>query len=94
MQSFIRAAMYDVSEVDAESGHAIPSEYVSKLMQATLRMPPYKTSMALDFERNRPLELEAILGNVVRTADALRVTTPILHTLYALAKMVEGARAA
>jgi 2-dehydropantoate 2-reductase len=93
-QAFVRGAMKEVCDVAAASGHAIASEYVEKLLQATLKMGRYKTSMALDYEQHRPLELEAILGNVIRTADALRVDTPILHTLYALAKMVEGAQSA
>jgi 2-dehydropantoate 2-reductase len=93
-QAFIRAAMNEVCDVAGRSGYPIASEYVDKLVQATLKMGHYKTSMAQDFAANRALELEAILGNVVRTADSLRVNTPILHALYALTKMVEGARAA
>ena len=55
-------------------------------------MPAYKTSMALDYENERAMEIEAILGNVVRAARRLGVPAPTLEAVYALAKMVEGAR--
>jgi hypothetical protein len=29
-------------------------------------MPPYKTSMLLDYENGHPMETEAILGNALR----------------------------
>jgi 2-dehydropantoate 2-reductase len=44
--------------------------------------------MALDFEAKRPLELEAILGNALRVGRQHDVASPVLETLYALAKMV------
>jgi 2-dehydropantoate 2-reductase len=53
-------------------------------------MPAYKTSMALDYENGRPMELEAILGNTVRAAGKLGVATPNLDAIYALATMVAG----
>jgi len=65
---------------------------IDKLIAVTRKMPPYKTSMALDYEQGRPLEIEAILGNIVRTARRCNVRAPRLETLYAIAKMVEGAR--
>jgi 2-dehydropantoate 2-reductase len=58
----------------------------------TSSMPAYKTSMALDYENGRPMEIEAILGNVVRAARKLHVATPALDAIYAIAKMVEGSR--
>ena len=52
-------------------------------------MPPYKTSMVLDYENHRPMEVEAILGNVVRAGRRAGVQIPMLEALYAITKMVE-----
>ena len=52
-------------------------------------MPPYKTSMRLDFEAGRPMETEVILGNAVRAGQRAGVAIPTLATLYALMKLRE-----
>ena len=51
-------------------------------------MPAYHNSMALDFLNGRPMEIEPILGNVVRTAERLGVPVPRLATVYALIRLL------
>jgi 2-dehydropantoate 2-reductase len=92
-RTFIRDAMLEVCAVAAADGHPQSPKLVEALIAATLKMPAYKTSMALDQENGRPMEIEAILGNVVRAARKLGVSTPKLDTIYALARMVEAANA-
>jgi 2-dehydropantoate 2-reductase len=86
----VRTAMLEVAAVAAAAGYAIAPEVIDKLIEATLAMPAYKSSMALDFENGRPLELEAILGNVVRAAHQRDVAVPTLDAIYRIAKMVEA----
>jgi len=45
--------------------------------------------MLQDYESKRPLEVEAILGNTVRIARRLDVSTPHLDALYALLETVD-----
>src|SRR5512138_2187863 len=90
-QDFIRATMHEISATAAAAGHPLDGALIDKLIQGTLAMPPYKTSMAIDFEHGRPMEIEAILGNVVRTARQFGVPVARLETIYAVAKMIEGA---
>ncbi len=90
-REFIRTTMLEISATAHAAGHPIDAALIDKLIQGTLAMPPYKTSMAIDFENDRPMEIEAILGNVVRTARRLGVPVPRLETIYAIAKMIEGA---
>lgn len=87
---FVRTAMFEVAAVAAAAGYAIAPESIDKLIEATQAMPPYKSSMALDFESGRPMEIEAILGNVIRAARQRNVTVPTLDAIYRLAKMVEA----
>ena len=46
--------------------------------------------MGQDWRAGRPLEIEPILGNVVRIARRLGVTVPRLEALYALVLMAQA----
>ncbi len=48
-----------------------------------------KASMARDFERGRPTELEAITGALVRMAAARGIEVPVSRTAYALLRLRE-----
>jgi 2-dehydropantoate 2-reductase len=93
-RAFVRAAMEEVCATAAAAGHSLHPKLIDQYIAGTLGIPAYKTSMALDYENGRPMEIEAILGNTVRAARNHGVATPILDTLYALAKMIEGKRLA
>ncbi len=85
-----RAVMEEVVALAAADGWPLPPDVVRKNMDDTRVMEPYKTSMCLDFENGRPLEVEAILGNAVRAGRRLGVRTPHLDTLYALLRQVDA----
>nr|WP_298727140.1 2-dehydropantoate 2-reductase [uncultured Steroidobacter sp.] len=87
--AFIQRAMEEVCAVAAAAGYPMPPKLIEQLIGSTRAIPPYHTSMAQDYRNGRPMEIEAILGNTVRAARRHGVGTPILETLYALAKMIE-----
>lgn len=87
--AFIRRAMEEVCAVAAAAGHPMHPKVIEQFISSTKPIPPYFTSMALDYKYGRPMEVEAILGNTVRAARKHGVSTPILETLYALTKMIE-----
>ncbi|MGQ9750349.1 2-dehydropantoate 2-reductase [Desulfosoma sp.] len=80
----VRAVMEEVCAVASAAGHALPDDVVERMITDTRKMTPYKTSMLLDYEAGRPMEVEAILGNAVRIARRLGVHVPRMETLYAL----------
>jgi len=88
--AFARSAMQEVCDVAQAAGHTQSPNLVEQMLATTRAMPAYKSSMALDYENGRPMEIEAILGNTVRAARKLGVATPNLDAIYALAKMVAG----
>ncbi len=88
-EDFVRRAMQEVDAVAAACGHPLPGEIIEKHIADTHAMPPYKTSMALDYENGRPMEVEAIIGNTVRAGRQRGVPMPKLETLYAITKMIE-----
>ena len=90
--AFVRSAMQEVCDVAQAAGYPQSPNLVEQMLATTRAMPAYKSSMALDYENRRPMEIEAILGNTVRAARKVGVATPKLDAMYALAKMVAGKR--
>jgi len=83
---FIRTIMQEVSHIAAACGHPLPADSIETNIANTLTMPAYKTSMLLDYENHRPMEIEAILGNTIKAAQQ-QVACPTLDALYALIKL-------
>lgn len=88
-ESFVRRIMQEVCNIAAASGHPLPADIVNANIESTYAMPPYKTSMLLDYESGQPMETEAILGNAVRAAQRLGIAVPHLESVYALMKLRE-----
>ncbi|MFA7230759.1 MAG: ketopantoate reductase C-terminal domain-containing protein, partial [Victivallaceae bacterium] len=79
-----RNIMSEVCKVAAACGKKLPDDIIEKNIGYTLDFPPYKTSMLLDYENKRPLEVDAILGNTARLAKQHNISVPHIDTLYAL----------
>lgn len=72
----------EVRQTACDCGHSIEPEFVQTMMDHTDEMVPYDSSMRLDFLAGRPIEVESIYGNALRSADRANVDAPILRTLY------------
>ncbi|MDD5036726.1 MAG: 2-dehydropantoate 2-reductase [Methylococcaceae bacterium] len=88
-ESFVRAIMEEIIAIAKAAGYPLPDDTVELNISHTRKMPPYKTSMLVDYEAERPMEIEAILGNAVRYGQRLKVSIPHLESVYALMKMRE-----
>jgi 2-dehydropantoate 2-reductase len=88
-EPFVRSIMQEICSIAAASGHPLPNDIVNIHIEHTYAMPPYKTSMLLDYENGHPMETEAILGNALRAAQRLNLTVPHLESVYALMKLRE-----
>ncbi|QSA97436.1 ketopantoate reductase family protein [Methylococcus sp. EFPC2] len=88
-EAFCRVIMEEIAAIAKASGHPLADDIVEVNISSTHKMPPYKTSMLLDFEAGRPMETEAILGNAVRYGLRLGVAIPHLEAVYALMKLRE-----
>ncbi len=76
--------MKEVIATARSCGIDLPDSMVQENIEYTRNFPPYKTSMLVDCENLRPLEVEAIVGNVVKLARKNNIPVPHLTTLYAL----------
>lgn len=89
-EPLVRHIMEDVLKIANALGHSLPANIIDQQISSTHTMPPYKTSMLLDFEAGRPMETEAILGNALRAGQRVGLSLPYLETLYALMKLRES----
>jgi 2-dehydropantoate 2-reductase len=60
----------------------IPSEHIKKMLSDTRNMVPYHSSMSLDYQAKRPMEVEAIFGNPVRVAIEAGYRPAKIEMLY------------
>ena len=81
--------MLEVCAVAKACGRELPHDVAEKNLNYTRTFPPYKTSMLVDYENGRPLEVEAILGRVIRNAEAHDVPIPHIRTVHALLSSVD-----
>lgn len=88
-EKLVRHIMQEVCSIAKASGHALPDDVIDNNINSTYDMPPYKTSMLLDFDRHHTMEIEAILGNSVRKAHELNIDCPYLESIYAMIKLRE-----
>lgn len=80
----VHMIMKEVQTVAKAEGVMIEDEILSKNIEDTKRMTPYKTSMLLDIESGRAIEKEAIIGNCIQLANKHAIAVPHLNTLYGL----------
>jgi 2-dehydropantoate 2-reductase len=71
-------------------GRTIGEDFIRHMMDLTDRMTPYRTSMQIDCDRKRPMEVEAIFGNPLRAAAEAGADLPRLAALYALLKFIDA----
>jgi 2-dehydropantoate 2-reductase len=84
-----RRIMEEVCRVAEAAGHPLPPEVVEENLEGTRKMSPYKTSMLIDVEEGRPLEVEAIMGNALRVAERHGIAVPHLESLHAMLTLVD-----
>jgi 2-dehydropantoate 2-reductase len=63
-------------------GRFIPKDFIQLMLDYTLKMKPYRTSMKIDYDERRPLEVETIFGNPLRTAHNVGTELPQIAMLY------------
>jgi 2-dehydropantoate 2-reductase len=84
--------MDEVLDVANKCGYPLERGAKTDLMERTTAMDAYKPSTLLDFEAGKPLEIEAIWGEPLRRANAVRTAVPRMQTIYSLLKMLDRTR--
>ncbi|MEM8603726.1 MAG: putative 2-dehydropantoate 2-reductase, partial [Cyanobacteria bacterium P01_H01_bin.121] len=74
--------MQEVQQGAAACDRNISDAFVQRMLSHTEQMKPYRTSMKLDYDAKRPLEVEAILGEPLRLAQTFGASLPRIEMLY------------
>ena len=80
--ALIRVLMAEVLAAAAAEGRMLPEGIVDDLLAATARMAPYATSMKLDAESGRPMEVDVMLAEPLRRAASSGVAMPAVSVLH------------
>jgi 2-dehydropantoate 2-reductase len=90
MQEVVAGAAACVQAIDPQTNRAVPPEFIQTMLDYTAKMMPYRTSMKLDYDDRRPLELEAIFGNPLRMANQAGLELPRIAMLYQQLKFLDA----
>lgn len=74
--------MIEVAASAEACGITIGRDHIDKMLGDTRKMVPYASSMLLDFQAGRSMEIEAIFGNPIRAAKASGYTPVRIEMLY------------
>jgi 2-dehydropantoate 2-reductase len=88
-RTLVEQIMWEVVTDGCACGVAVPDETVATMLDKTVRMKSYRTSMKIDFDEHRPMEVEAIFGNPLRAAQQARAKSPLIETLYQQLKFMD-----
>ncbi|MBW4486848.1 MAG: putative 2-dehydropantoate 2-reductase [Trichocoleus desertorum ATA4-8-CV12] len=80
--ALVEQLMREVALGAKVQNRAIADDFIQKMLDDTVKMKPYRTSMKIDYDEGRPLEVEAIFGNPLRAAQAAGVQLPQIAMLY------------
>jgi 2-dehydropantoate 2-reductase len=81
---FYRAVMEEIAAVGRAKGVALPADAVVRAIAfAGTLQPAMRSSLAHDLERGNRLEVEALMGAVVRYGAEVGVSTPLNSAIYA-----------
>ena len=64
--------------------------FIQTMLEATVKMTPSRTSMKIDYDERRPLEVEAIVGNPLRIARQAGADLPQIAMLYQQLKFLDA----
>lgn len=81
--------MEEVSESAKACGIDVGRKHIEKMIADTRVMVPYASSMLLDFQNRRPMEVEAIFGNPLRAAIAAGYHPRKIEMLYRQLKFID-----
>lgn len=81
-RALAESLMWEVMQGAAAQGRAIAPDFVQTMLDHTAKMKPYRTSMKIDYDEGRSLEVEAMYGNPLRAAQAAGVDLPQIQMIY------------
>jgi len=82
LEQVVRNLMSEIVRAAAADGRTIEQAFIEQMIAYTKVMIPYRTSMRVDFDERRPLEIEAIFHATLQIAKSLGVELTLVESLY------------
>ncbi len=90
-RELVKKIMQEVYQGACCCGCGFDESFIDQMLTYTDSMPPYKTSMKIDFDFKRPLEVESIFGTPLLLATKAEATLPLISMLYCQLKFLDEA---
>lgn len=84
LSQIVYQMMAEAAAAAAADGIILSETDCREMFELIYQFDPIKTSMLVDFEHNRPLELEQICGAVLNRSSQLKREAPYTFTIYNL----------
>ena len=84
-------AVVEVANVARAHGVKLPDDHRDRIYEYAIKLPPStRSSLLIDLQHGKRIEVEALQGSVVRRGAKVGVPTPIMSALYAVLKPFAG----
>lgn len=75
--------------INTDAAACLPDSVATTIIQNENPESTFKPSMLVDLEAGRPMEIEAIVGGVIRKAKEFHLSIPRLEIVYAGLKVIQ-----
>lgn len=89
-RQLVEQLMREVATGAESTGRIIEDSFIQMMLDYTVKMKPYRTSMKIDYDENRSLEVKAIFGNPLRKAQEKGVNLPQIECLDRQLKFMDA----
>lgn len=87
IQNMFLDAVMEVAAVARAHGVRLPDDHRNRIFEYAIKLPPAtRSSLLIDLQLGKRIEVEALQGSVVRRGARVGVPTPIMASLYAVLK--------
>jgi len=78
----VETLMHEVQALARACGSVIEDEFIQKMLSDTVKMRPYKTSMLLDYESKKTMEIDAMYERPLMAGEKAGASAPLIRALY------------
>lgn len=81
-RTLVEQLMWEVAVGAKSCDRMISDHFIELMLDYTLKMKPYRTSMKIDYDEKRPMEVETMFGNPLNLARQNGIDLPKITMLY------------
>lgn len=89
-RKLVEELMWEVVAGAKSCDRTIPQNFVETMLNYTDKMKPYRTSMKIDYDEKRPLEVETMFGNPLNFAQDRGANLQKITMLYQQLKFLDS----